>query len=163
MKGPLAQMLRGARIIMASTPEYGDSPCKGIIEGIDPETGLPIASYVNFQFTCDKCLEIQRKAQAASYLCTHRMWWRPPFQNPRVMKILEIAYGEAGKEQYNRENNITPQTINPAMILMKARALELGWMSPSLASNWNSKVLPTSLAPTICSWKTFVSMLKPLP
>jgi hypothetical protein len=96
--GPLAMLLQNARLIFASTPEVGESPCRHILDG--RVNGEPICEYVNFEFICPRCKEAMQDDD--SVMCPHRFFWLPQFQNPDVMFIAREAFGQSS-DGFRRE------------------------------------------------------------
>lgn len=88
----------GATLIFASTPPTRESPCKSILEGKYRDKFICV--YFNFEFTCPGCKIIQETIH--SYICPHRIHWRPMHQNPEILYIARAAYGE-GSEDFKRE------------------------------------------------------------
>lgn len=108
-------LLMGATLIFASTPATRESPCKSILEGKYRQKFICL--YFNFEFTCPGCKLIQESM--ASYICPHRIHWRPMHQNPEILYIARAAYGE-GSEDFKREIMGTDATTMHAFIHPKS-------------------------------------------
>lgn len=107
-------LLMQATLIFASTPATRESPCKSILEG--KYRGKYICLYFNFEFTCPGCKLIQESM--SSYICPHRIHWRPMHQNPEILYIARAAYGE-GSEDFKREIMGTDATMMHRFIHQK--------------------------------------------
>lgn len=98
--GPKAMVLGGACVIMASTPATGVSGIQDILDGTLEKTGEPICEWVDFDFTCPICKEIIVVDE--TWMCPHRIFWRPPIQSIESVLISRAMYGGA-VDAFNRE------------------------------------------------------------
>lgn len=104
-------LMMGATLIFASTPATRESPCKTLLEG--KNRGKHVTKFFNFEFTCPGCQAIQ--ATMPSFICPHRIHWRPMHQNPEILYIARAAYGE-GSDDFKREIMGTDATSANAFI-----------------------------------------------
>lgn len=106
-------------MIFASTPESGESPCKGILRGeVD---GKRICLYLNREWICEDCKENGIDE------CHHKTGQRPIFQKPEIMQVLKAAYGKDNvsyKKEIQGTQGESAHTFIPKRHMQTLRAAE---------------------------------------
>lgn len=111
--GPKAMVLGGACVIMASTPANGVSGIQDILDGTLEGTGETICDCVDYDFTCPICKEIFLVDE--TWMCPHRIFWRPPIQSFESVLISRAMYGRS-IDAFNKEIMGTASMISDSFI-----------------------------------------------
>ena len=92
--GPLAQLIIGGRVAMASTPpRVYPSPIQDILDGKHPVTGEPICVQVNLELTCAACKKLKHLENRPDIVCGHMAHLMPGYMDPDVLFTAKAAFG----------------------------------------------------------------------